>query len=91
MMPRQRRQNRMVDAGRFRRISRANATRDRQVVKRQRHRPRLRQRHTGAKGNQQGWAKRAQLKFIPHMPGLEQGPPLEGQTGASDACDALAE
>jgi hypothetical protein len=31
------------------------------------------------------------LKFIPHMPGLEQGPPLEGQTGASDACDALAE
>jgi len=25
------------------------------------------------------------------MPGLEQGPPLEGQTGASDACDALAE
>jgi len=25
------------------------------------------------------------------MPGLEQGPPLEGQTGASDVRDALPE
>jgi len=30
------------------------------------------------------------LKFIPHMPGLGQGPPL-GQAGASDAREELAE